>query len=194
MIYLNQLEYPHIPYNHNMAHGGPPAGRNSVKTSGCGLCCAAMVVDQLTDKSLTVEEAVRLSEDNGANLGIGTDMKVMGKLVAERFGLEAFYTSDIDEAIECLKKGGRVIALVGGSREGYVGLFTKSSHYVLLVSYDGNEFCILDPALTEPKYTEEGRAGRVRVEKPFVYSSKDEIMLATEPYTRRYFLFYRKHH
>ena len=26
MLYLNQLDYPHIPYRHNMANGGPLEG------------------------------------------------------------------------------------------------------------------------------------------------------------------------
>ena len=63
MLYVNQLEYPHIKYDHNMAHGGPPEGRNSVKTSGCGLCCACMVIDQLTDKTLSVEDCVDMIID-----------------------------------------------------------------------------------------------------------------------------------
>lgn len=192
MLYVNQLEYPHLKYNHNMAHGGPPEGRDTVKTSGCGLCCVSMVVDHLTDKSLPIEECVRLSEDNGASQEIGTSMKVLGPLVAERYGLDFSYTNDVDEAIAHLQKGGRVIALVGGSREGYVGLFAKVGHFILLLSYDGEEFCILDPAFSDTKYTEEGRVGRVRVDKPFLYSSKEEIVLATEEKKTRYYLFSRK--
>ena len=98
----------------------------------------------------------------------------------------------MDEVISHLQKGGSVIALVGGSREGYVGLFAKSGHYILLQSYDGEEFCILDPALSDEKYTLEGRVGRARVDKPFVYSSREEVELATEAQSTRYFLFARK--
>lgn len=192
MLYLNQLDFPHVKYNHNMANGGPPKGRDSVKTSGCGLCCAAMVVDHLTTKSLSVEECVRLSEESGANLEIGTSMEVLGRVIADRFDLDFSYTNDINDAVTHLQKGGRVIALVGCSRDGYVGLFTNSSHFILLVSYDGNEFEILDPSFTDTKYTAEGRVGRVRVDAPFIYSSKEEIMLATEEKNQRYFLFSRK--
>ena len=189
MLYVNQLEYPHLRYNHNVDFGGPPEGRNSVKTSGCGLCCASMVVDQLTDKSLPIEDCVRLSEETGANRWIGTSMKVLGKALSERYEIDFSYTNDIDEAIAHLTKGGRVIVLVGGAREGYADLFTKRAHYMLMLSYDGEEFCILDPALSDTKYTEEGRVGRVRVKPPFLFSSKEEIVLATEAQKTRYFLF-----
>lgn len=192
MLYVNQLEYPHLKYNHNVAHGGPPEGRDSVKTSGCGLCCASMVVDQLTDQSLPIEECVRLSEENGASQEIGTSMKIFGNVLADRYGLDFSYTKDVEEAIAHLQKGGRVIALVGGDREDYVGLFTKRAHYILLLSYDGEEFCVLDPAFSDTKYTEEGRVGRVRIDKPFLYSSKEEMMLATEAQGIRYYLFSRK--
>ncbi len=194
MLYLNQLEYGHLKYDHNMANGGPPEGRNTVKTSGCGLCCASMVVDQLTDKELPIEECVRLSEENGANLKIGTSMDVLGKIVAEKYDLDFSYTNDIRRAIAHLKRGGRVIALVGGDRDGYVGLFTKRGHYILLLSYDGEEFSILDPSLTDTKFEAEGRVGRVRVDKPFVYASKDEMILATKEKSPRYYLFSRKKH
>ena len=192
MLYLNQLDYPHIPYHHNMANGGPLEGRDTVKTSGCGLCCAAMVVDRLTTQSLSIEEAVRLSEENGANLGIGTSMKILGPIVAERYGLDYAHTRDIRRAIAHLRRGGCVIVVVDGDREGYCGLFAKVAHYMVLLSYDGKEFCILDPSLSETKYEEEGRVGRVRVEWPFVYASKEEIMLATEKRAHRYYLFSRK--
>ena len=147
-----------------------------------------------TDENIAVcqKASGELSEGNGANLGIGTDMKILGALLAEQYNLDFSYTKEIDEAIEHLKNGGRVIALVGGNRENYVGLFAKSGHYILLLSYDGNDVCILDPALSDTKYTEEGRVGRVRVDKPFVYSSVDEVSLATEAFNTRYFLFSRK--
>ena len=192
MLYVNQLDYPHLKYNHNIAHGEPPEGRDSVKTSGCGLCCASMVVDQLTDKTLPIEECVQLAEENGASQGIGTSMNVLGKVLADRYALDFSYTNDMEAAVAHLQKGGRVIALVGGDRDGYVGLFAKCGHYILLLSYDGEEFCILDPAFSNAKYTEEGRVGRVKVTPPFIYSSKEEIQLATEAKNPRYYLFSRK--
>ena len=193
MQYINQLEYPHLKYNHNLKNGGPPEGRDSVKTSGCGLCCASMVVEHLTVNTLPIEECVKLSEENGANLHAGTTMEDLGPVIAERYALDFSYTKNIDDAIANLRCGGRVIALVGGDRDdGYVGLFAKRLHYILLVSYDGDEFCILDPAYTDTKFTEDGRVGRTRIDPPFIYASKEEVMLATQAISKRYFLFSRK--
>ena len=190
MKYLNQLEYPNIIYNHNMAHGGPPEGRNNVATSGCGLCCACMAVDILTDKSLGIEECVRISEESRANLEIGTSMSVLGPAVAEKFGLDFRTTESLDEAIENLRRGGQVISLVGHP-EGGVGLFTMRSHFILLTATDGKEFCILDPSYKPDKYDIPERAGKVNSENaPYLYC--DVNILHSEAIPKRYHLFSRK--
>lgn len=46
MKYLNQLEYPSIPYPTDISHPGSPLNSGSVKEAGCGLCCLAMAVDR----------------------------------------------------------------------------------------------------------------------------------------------------
>ncbi len=190
MLYLNQLEYGDIKYNHNMENGGPPEGRDNVKTSGCGLCSACMIVDALTDKSLDIREAVRLSEENGANLQVGTSMSVLGPVIAERFGLEYSNTASLSEAIEHLRRGGKIICNVGHP-EGKAGLFTMRSHFIVIISTDGKEFCILDPSYKEGKFDIPERAGKVNCENaPFLYC--DVNLLHAETENRRYHLFSRK--
>ena len=190
MLYLNQLEYEDIKYNHNMENGGPPEGRDNVKTSGCGLCSACMVVDGLTDKSLDIREAVRLSEENGANLQLGTSMSVLGPVIAEKFGLEYRNTKSLEEAVEHLRCGGRIICNVGHP-EGGVGLFTMRSHFIVLISTDGKEFCILDPSYKEGKFDIPERAGKVNDKNaPFLYC--DVNTLHAEAHNNMYHLFSRK--
>ena len=169
MIYLNQLEYPDMKYNHNMDEGGAPEGKDNVKAAGCGLCSLCMVVDQLTTKHLELADCVRLSEEKGANRKMGTNLRVLGLVVAEMYGLRYSNTNDPEEVKTCLQKGGRVVANVGGDREGYIGLFSHIGHYIVLVSIDGSEVCILDPSRKEGKFDEEGREGKVRLGDPFVY-------------------------
>ena len=48
MLYINQNDYAHVPYQHDMANGGAPVERRNVGSSGCGLCCSCMVVEHLT--------------------------------------------------------------------------------------------------------------------------------------------------
>ncbi|MBQ7076057.1 MAG: hypothetical protein IJM94_04570, partial [Clostridia bacterium] len=78
MLYVNQLEYPHIKYYHNAANGGPEEGRDNVETSGCGLCCACMMVEHLTTGNLALEECVKLSEENGALILTRTSAALAG--------------------------------------------------------------------------------------------------------------------
>ena len=190
MRYLNQLEYGHIPYQHNMGNGGAPEERRNVGTSGCGLCSACMVVDGLTDKRLGIEECVRLSEDNKANLDLGTDMTVLGPIIAEKFGLTYGRTESLEEAIAHLQRGGMIISHVSHP-EGQPGLFTYRGHYIVLVATDGKEFCILDPSYKEGKFDIPERVGKVNDKNaPYLYC--DVNVLHGETKGTRYHLFARK--
>lgn len=178
MYYINQLDYPHVPYNHNMAHGGPPEGRTSVKTSGCGLCCACMVVAHQTGNILPIEGFVKLSEENLANQELGTDMKVLGPVIAELHGLEYVQSSNVDEMIAWLKNGGEVVVHAQGDKEGCIGLFSNRGHYILATAMVGDEVQIMDPSDKEGKYEAEGRKGLVRKEVPFVYTTPELVAAA----------------
>ena len=87
MLYLNQLNYPDIPYEHNVAAGGPPEGKGNVAAAGCGPCCLCMMVENLTTEHLDLMDCLKMSADLKANMERGTDLKILGKAVAEKFGL-----------------------------------------------------------------------------------------------------------
>ena len=192
MIYLNQLEYPEMKYNHNMDEGGAPEGWDNVKAAGCGLCSICMVVDQLTTKALELADCVRISEENGANRKLGTNMQILGPVVAGMYGLNYSNTNDPEAVRACLQNGGRVIANVGGDREGYVGLFSHIGHYIVLVSIDGEEVCVLDPSRKEGKFEEEGREGKVRLGDPFVYCALEHLIKDCDNRDPGFHLFTRK--
>lgn len=175
MVYINQLNYAHIPYNHNMANGGPPEGRNSVRTSGCGLCCACMVVEHQTGKELPVAECVKLSEDNLANQDLGTNMRVLGPVIAKIYDLEYVQSSNVDELIAWLKAGGEAIVHAQGDKDGHVGLFSNRGHYILATAMVGDEVQIMDPSDKPQKYEIEGRKGKVRKEEPFIYAAPELV-------------------
>ena len=175
MLYVNQLNYGHIPYNHNMAAGGPPEGRNTVRSSGCGLCCACMMVAHQTGTELPVEEYVKLSEENLANQDLGTNMRVLGPVLAEKFGLEYVQSSDKDEMIAWLKNGGEVIVHAQGGKDDHIGLFSNRGHYILATAMAGDEVQIMDPSDKPEKYEIEGRKGKVRKEEPYIYATPELV-------------------
>ena len=174
MRYVNQLEYPHLPYPPKLKRAEVPEEKKktTVKSSGCGLCCACMTVDLLTDKSLDIEECIRISEECGANHGVGTDMSILGRVIAEKFGLIA-----------------HVVIPEGAP----IGLFTKSGHYILLISTDGEEFCILDPSWSPEKYKIPERVGKVNEDNyPYLYCDVRTVDSETKPGRTKYHLFARK--
>lgn len=192
MLYICQLDYRHIPYVHNTDKGGVPSERQNIATSGCGLCSACMIVDHLTTKTLSLEEAVQLSESNGANRWIGTSMKVLAPILGQQFDLEVAMSSDPEEMVRHLQAGGEIIVHVRkGDRE--VGLFTNGGHYMVIVSTDGKEVCILDPGYKEGKFDIEGRRGKVRVDQaPFLYCSIETLMEEVRKDGPAFYMFKRK--
>jgi hypothetical protein len=195
MKYINQLEYAHLPYPTKIKLENIPdeKKKTTVRSSGCGLCCACMTVDLLTDKSLDIEECVRIAEGCLANHGVGTDMSILAPVIAEKFGLSYSKTNDLEMAIEHLRAGGVIIAHVGIPKDATIGLFTKSGHYISLISTDGKEFCILDPSWSEEKYKIPERLGRVNEDNyPYLYCDVNTVHSETKPGRTKYHLFSRK--
>ena len=175
MLYLNQLDYEHIPYEHNLDAGGPPPGKGTAAAAACGPCCLCMMVENLTLGHMELTDCLKLSGELGANRQMGTDLKILGPVVAEKFGLTFETTDEVEVLVEHLRRGGMAVANSGGDREGYTGLFTHGGHYIAVLSTDGTDACILDPSYKEGKYEEEGRQGKTEVHAPFVYCSLDVL-------------------
>ena len=192
MLYLNQLNYRHVHYAHNVENGGVPEERQCIATSGCGLCCACMMVDHLTYHELSLEECIRMTYETRANRLIGSRLELLGPALAEKFNLEYRYSNEIEDVLQCLRDGGEVIINVGGNREDYVGLYSHGGHYIIAIGYDGKEMCILDPSYKEGKYDIEARAGKVRVDFPFTYCKPEYIVEDTLNKPICYHLFKRK--
>ena len=192
MLYLNQLDYEHIPYEHNLDNGGPPPGKGTAAAAACGPCCLCMVVDHLTCGHLELTDCLDLSRALRANRKPGTDLKILGPAVAEKFDLDFETTDDVEKLVEHLQKGGKAIANSGGDREGHVGVFTHGGHYIEILSVNGDEACILDPSYKEGKYEEEGRQGKVKTDAPFVYCSLEVLMEDCANRSPAFYLFKRK--
>ena len=171
MKYVNQLEYPDIPYLICTASKEFEGGRvSSVARSGCGLSSVCMMVDMLTAEHLDIRECVKISEECDANHLKGTDIKILAPIIAEKFGLEYTRTNDLGEAISHIQRGGQIIVLVAVPQGEEIGIFTKGWHYMLICSTDGKELCILDPAYTPDKYLTPERVGKVDISHaPYLY-------------------------
>ena len=195
MKYVNQLEYEHIPYptRTKQEEYAPNGIASTVRSSGCGLCCVCMAIDIITDKTLDIEECVRISRECEANHSRGTDMNILGPVIAEKFNVEYSKPSDLDEAIRYLQSGSAIIAHVGVPEGAEIGLFTKGGHYILLVSTDGKEFTILDPSYTPEKFTIPEREGRVNFENaPYLYCDTGIVDSETKIGRVKYHVFSRK--
>lgn len=192
MKFVCQLDYPHIPYPTETLKEQPNL-ESTVKSSGCGLCSACMIVDLLTDQEFTVKEAEALSEAVGGNRWVGTDMKSFGVAVAEKFNLNLERTSDLSEAIAHLQNGGKIITHVGTPKGASVGTFSKIGHYMVLVDTDGEYFTILDPSYKPGKYDIPERRDKVDVSHaPFLRASVQTLHEATREGRIKYHMFSRK--
>lgn len=151
MKYYNQNNYAHIPYP---AKGYETA---TVKSGGCGVVCASMVVENLTSKDFSPEQSAKFAIEKGARVSGGTDMKKLSNALCGKFGLRVKTTNLISELVTAVKKGGIAIANVGGNRSGYKGVFSNGGHYVVVFGLSNNKLQILDPGLYAGKYNKSHR-------------------------------------
>lgn len=196
MKYINQLDFPHHLYvtRANPEDPGHERGKTTtIRASGCGLCSAIMVADRLLPAyDFDLYDAINLSYEVKANLARGTN-RVFFPAFAEKLGLRLENTDDPQALLSCLRTGGAAVVLVGGDREGQVGLFTHGGHYMAVISQEPDgRLAILDPSYYEGKYEEEGRQGKVEVRNG-VIALCDAATLDAEAQLKEkpYFLFWR---
>ena len=198
MKYINQLEYPDIPYITRFEYEGEDKEKGkttTVRSSGCGLCSSIMVLDRLLPEySFDVKDAVELSYACEANHLRGTDYKRYAPKFAEKFGLEWEKSNDPERLRYCLHTGGAAVLHVKGDRDGYVGVFSHGGHYVAAISEERDgRIAILDPAYKEGKYEEEGRKGLVELKNGVIALCDMQVIIDdTAPAEPSFHLFWRK--
>jgi len=194
MKHINQRRYSYIPYPQLMDEPDNPYGKKgTVRSGGCGLCSTCMVIDQLTTEEFSVRECTELSIATGANHGDGTDMHILGPVVAKKFNLYFSKTNDIGEVVKALHNGGSVVATVTANCEGNKGIFTKGGHYIALMAADeDDEITVLDPSWTSKKYKKWVKEGLVREDGTVVYVSPEVLHTETNPHRTTSFIFRRK--
>ena len=129
-----------------------------------------------------------------ANYRRGTNYARFAPAFAEKLDLKLESSRDIEDLRRCLRTGGAAVILVRGDRDGKVGLFTHGAHYMAVIGEEPDgRFAILDPALSDKKYKEEGRVGKVEITKHGIVLSEAEHLIEEAHVTSMpYYLFWRQ--
>ena len=198
MRYLNQLQYPHIPYITRTDPDNPrheQGKKTTIRSSGCGLCSAIMVADRLLPSyDFELEDAVALSYSVEANRAAGTSYSRFAPAFAEKLGLRLETSDQPEDLLRCLRTGGAAVVLVAGDREDHIGLFTHGGHYMAVINEEPDgRLAILDPSYKPEKYDEEGRRdGRVEIVREVITLCTVETLHAeTKGKATPYYLFWR---
>ena len=198
MKHVNQKAYPDIPYiTRQLCDKEEDRERGKTTTihsSGCGLCSAVMVADRLLPNcEFGLEDAINLSYENKANTKLGTTYTRFAPAFAEKLGLDYEMSNDPERLRYCLRTGGAAVLHVKGDREGYVGVFSTSGHYVVAVSEERDgRIAILDPSYKEGKYEKEGRRGLVEIKNGVIALCDMQVIIAdTAPAEYSFYLFWR---
>lgn len=185
--YYNQNNYASVPYP------APGYERATVKSGGCGVCCASMIVENLTEHKNGPKTMASYAIKKGARVSGGTDMNVLAKALRQDYDLHFTTTNNESILLDHLKKGFMAIANVGGNRPGYTGVFSNGGHYVVAAGLtDDGRVIILDPGYYTGKFNKAGRAGKVKVSGNYCICDITVLAKDTENRTPAYWLFERK--
>ena len=194
MKYVNQKDYPHWLYVTKTDLEEPLCTKGkttTVASSACGLCSAVMVADRLlVNSNFELKDAIDLAYATKANYSNGTSYQRFAPAFAEKLGFEWEGTNDPERLRYCLRTGGAAVIHIGGDREGHIGVFSDSGHYVVVAEADGDEIGVLDPMYRPGRFDIPGRKGKVRMEGNVAYA--DWRILRDDCFERPFFLFSKK--
>lgn len=185
--YFNQNNYANVPYP------SPSLPKATVKSGGCGVVCASMIVSNLTDQTVLPPQMATYAMQKKARVSGGTDMNVLARALSADYGLPFKTTNDENLLREHLKSGGMAVANVGGNRSGYVGVFSDGGHYVVVAGLtDDGKVIVLDPGLYNGKFNKTGRKGKVTVQGNYCICNIPVLAKDTENRSPAYWMFERK--
>jgi hypothetical protein len=186
MRYLNQLDFEHIEYPTTLEKDGELSEPfPSIAKAGCGIICTCMLVDGMTNCSLSVRDCVKCAQEAGANR-FGTDMMRLAPAIANRYDLKLKFSDDINDLSNCLNYDGMAILHTGKVK----GVFSDSGHYVLATNIHNNKIHILDPSYTQEKYAGLQNKRYISIEYPYIIVSKHIVIEQTQSRSPSYYLFY----
>ena len=182
MFYYNQRNYGSVAYDRTNT-----SKIETIATSGCGVCTAAMIFNNLAGKELyTVKKMADFSIKNGARGENGTIMSVLLEALCKANKSFSYTTtSDESKLVSHLKAGGMAAVNQGDSYD----VFSSAGHFVVAYKLNGNNIEILDPYMYEGKYSRGSRTDRiVKKTKYGCVVSKSEINKATADRSPSYYL------
>lgn len=134
----------------------------TIGSGGCGVACASMIVSSFKDIVTPDKMAIDFM-NNGLRVNGGTSNQAFD-YIASKYGIKHELKWKLDEAMDCLKRGGMVVALCSN------GLFTTGGHFIVFAGLrDENTIIVYDPYLYTNKFTLYGRNGKAEVNGTEVY-------------------------
>lgn len=174
-IYFSQYD----PRWKNTRYSSTGNNSQTIGTSGCGPTSAAMVISSLTDELVfPTNLAVDFVSRGFRTAGSGTSWAAFEWLGA-KYGLNCKKGENINDAINCLNRGGMVIVSVIGSP---TALFSTAGHIMVLSGISGDTVEIMDSALYNGKYDLPHRAGKVEVKDHYIYVNVNDLVANARMY------------
>ena len=162
-VYYNQADsrWANYPYT------SPTHPQATIKSSGCGPTSGAMVVDSFIEtETIYPNNIAQMFKDNGFRANEGTSLSAFPWL-AKVYDLECHQEYSVENAVDCLHRGGMVVCSCEGG-----GLFSTGGHIIVLADMkDANTIIVYDPYLYPGKFDTSGRKGKVTVNGNEVYCS-----------------------
>jgi hypothetical protein len=127
---------------------------NTIKSAGCGVTCAAMIIASLKNKNITPIDTAKWSKSHGYKIkGQGTayayfkpQLAIYGLNCSMLNGTNVYHNKSANvhkNVMSELKKRNFIISCMG------VGRWTRGGHYVLAYACDKGYVYINDPASTQ---------------------------------------------
>lgn len=184
MTYYNQYDYPHIPYPSSAL---PYA---TVKSGGCGVCCASMVVEAVTGIKMPPEKMAPYAVSVGARVNGGTDMRRLAEKISEDYEIPCAEYSRLEGLVSVLNAGGIAICNVSGDKPDTKGIFSNGGHYIVAagVAADGR-IIVYDPGQYPGKYNAAHRKKHVEVQGNRLLVKAETLHADCENRNPRYYLF-----
>lgn len=154
MYYYNQEHYNSVGYDNPNTKK-----KETIKTSGCGVCSSCMVFNNLAGKELyTVAKMAKFSLSHGCRDNYGTNVKkLLTELCKANKGFSFTTTTNENKLVAHLKKGGMAIANQGN----VYNVFSTAGHFVVAYKMKGKNIQVLDPQMYSGKYDAYSRPKRI---------------------------------